>query len=187
MPLDDVTTETAEDPRNRWISIWIGILAVLLALCTMGGGNSTKDANKANVDAANLWSFFQAKNVRRTEYLIGIDQMQLLLAANPQMPVEAKTQIEAKISEYKATVARFTSDKERNEGLDELFTRAKDAENQRDGALRRDPYFDWSQALLQIAIVLASVSIVARNGSLLYSSFGLGAVGSILLILGFTI
>jgi lipopolysaccharide export LptBFGC system permease protein LptF len=187
MALDDVAQEPADDPRNRWISIWIGVVAVLLALCSMGGDNATKDANKSNVDAANLWAFFQAKNVRRTEYTIAIEQMQLQLVSQPQMPPAARQQVEAKIAEYKATVARFTSDKERNEGLDELFKRARDAEQQRDDALRRDPYFDWSQALLQIAIVLASVSIVARNQMLLYSSMGLGGVGSILLLFGFFI
>ena len=50
--------------RDRWIGVYVGILAMLLALCTMGGGNATKDANRLNIEAANNWNFFQAKNLR---------------------------------------------------------------------------------------------------------------------------
>ena len=51
--------------RERLIGVYIGILAVLLALCTLGGGNSTKDATLKNIEASNTWGFFQAKNMRR--------------------------------------------------------------------------------------------------------------------------
>jgi hypothetical protein len=51
----------------------------------------------------------------------------------------------------------------------------------------RDPYFDWSQALLQIAIVLASVYLIIGNLSLLGLSAGLGALGVLLMLNGFAL
>ena len=54
-------------------------------------------------------------------------------------------------------------------------------------ALRKDPYFDWSQALLQIAIVLASVYLIVGNVGLLGLSAGLGALGTLLMLNGFTL
>ena len=57
----------------------------------------------------------------------------------------------------------------------------------RDVALRKDPYFDWSQALLQIAIVLASVHLIIGNLWLLGLSGGLGALGVLLMLNGFTL
>jgi len=54
-------------------------------------------------------------------------------------------------------------------------------------ALRKDPYFDWSQALLQIAIVLASVHLIIGNLWLLGLSGGLGALGVLLMLNGFTL
>lgn len=57
-------------------------------------------------------------------------------------------------------------------------------ETQRDLAMRKDPYFDYGQALLQIAIVLASVSIIT-GGSLLLLSGLLAAGGFISMLNGF--
>jgi hypothetical protein len=177
----------ADDARSRWIGIYVGVLAALLAICTMGGGNSTKDATRANIDATNTWSFFQAKNIRRTVYSVAADDLDLLLKANPGIPSEARQAIEEKIRTYRADVARYTSDKKTNEGLDELFARAKAIEAERDLALRRDPYFDLSQAMLQIAIVLASVALIAGGNLLLYLSAALGVAGTALMLNGFTL
>ena len=63
--------------------------------------------------------------------------------------------------------------------------KAKALEAQRDVALAQDPYFDWSNALLQIAIVLASVSIISGSTMLLAASGALGLVGSFLMLNGF--
>jgi hypothetical protein len=53
--------------------------------------------------------------------------------------------------------------------------------------LRKDPYFDWSEALLQIAIVLASVHLIIGNMPLLAMSGGLGLLGVLLMLNGFTL
>ena len=63
--------------------------------------------------------------------------------------------------------------------------KGKALEAQRDVALAQDPYFDWSNALLQIAIVLASVSIISGSTMLLAASGALGLVGSFLMLNGF--
>ena len=51
----------------------------------------------------------------------------------------------------------------------------------------RTPYFDWSQALLQIAIVVASVHLIIDNMMLLGLSGGLAALGVLLMINGYTL
>jgi Domain of unknown function (DUF4337) len=53
--------------------------------------------------------------------------------------------------------------------------------------MKRDPYFDFSQALLQIAIVVASVAIIARGNFLLVVSGVVGALGVLLTFNGFTL
>jgi len=58
---------------------------------------------------------------------------------------------------------------------------------ERDVALRKDPYFDWSQALLQIGIVLASVHLIISNMMLLGLSGGLAALGVLLMFNGYTL
>ena len=62
------------------------MLAVLLAICNVGGANAAKDATRANIDASNTWAFFQAKNIRRTAITMAADELELQLAAQPAMP-----------------------------------------------------------------------------------------------------
>ncbi|MEZ5856072.1 MAG: DUF4337 domain-containing protein [Hyphomicrobiaceae bacterium] len=179
--------QTAADGRSKWIGVYVGVLATLLAICGMGGGNASKDATRANIEVSNMWAFFQAKNIRRTAFSLAADDLDLMLKSNPGVAPAARAAIEDKIKSYRGTVAAFTSDKTRNEGLDELFQRAKALEQERDIALRKDPYFDFAQALLQIAIVLASVALIAGTNALLWVSAVLGILDTLLMLNGFTL
>ena len=189
MSMDDTVERLGDSTSesNKWVGVYIGILAVVLAICNVGGANAAKDATRANIEAANTWAFFQAKNIRRTAINMAADELQLQLLAQPSMPAEARKAFEAKIAEYKATVGKLTSDPQRKEGLDELFVKGKALEVERDVALRKDPYFDWSQALIQIAIVLASVHLIIGNSMLLTLSRSLAGLGVLLMLNGFTL
>ena len=187
MTMDDVMERLSSDSeaRNKWVGVYIGILAVLLAICAVGGENAAKDATRTNIEASNTWAFFQAKNLRRHNLRVTIDELEIRLT-EPGLSPATREAITKKIAEYKATVQRLTSEPDKQEGLDELFVKGKALEAERDIALRKDPYFDWSQALLQIAIVLASVHLIIGNMPLLAMSGGLAALGILLMLNGFT-
>jgi hypothetical protein len=188
MSLNDIDAGVDDaTPHTKRISVFVGVLAVLLAFCSLGGGNTTKDANVANVSATNTWAFFQAKNLRRNELNIAADTLRLTLAGQPLLSDAGRKAMQDKIAEYEMTAKKLTSDPTTQEGLDELFNRARALEATRDAALRKDPYFDWAGALLQIAVVLASVSLVAGSHLLIRMSLGFAAVGTLLLIDGFTL
>jgi hypothetical protein len=189
MSMDDVVGRSASstDMLNRWVGVYIGVLAVLLAICNVGGANATKDATHSNIAAANTWAFFQAKNIRRNAIGLAADDLELMLAAQSAMPNDVKKRFEEKIKAYRAQYQALTTDPANQEGLDELFVKAKLLEIDRDVALRKDPYFDWSQALLQIAIVLASVHLIIGSIGLLGLSGALGALGTLLMLNGFTL
>jgi hypothetical protein len=174
-----------KDDRSRWVGVYIGVLAVLLAICNVGGANATKDATHSNIAAANTWAFFQAKNIRRNAIGLAADDLELMLAAQPAVPDDVKKRFAEKIQAYRAQYQALTTDPVKQEGLDELFVKGKLLEMERDVALRKDPYFDWSQALLQIAIVLASVHLIIGNVWLLGLSGALGALGTLLMFNGF--
>lgn len=185
MALDEIAEDAGKDRRTKWIGVYIGALAVMLAICAMGGDNVDKDAQRFNIDASNTWSFFQAKNMRRTSIRLAAEELELTLLANPAMDASARVAIQAKVDAYKALDKSLTSDPEKQEGLDELYQKGKALEAQRDTALAQDPYFDWSNALLQIAIVLASVSIISGSTALLLASGGLGVLCALLMLNGF--
>jgi len=184
--IDSVEDGTSKN-RDRVIAVYIGVLAVALAICSVGGGNATKDATARNIEAANAWAFFQAKNIRRNDVRLHIDELEVMLATEPGLSDSARASIEARIKTHREHEAHLTSEPETGEGLKELIVRGKTLEAQRDRAMRRDPYFDYGQALLQIAIVLASVSIITGGTSLLVMSILLASLGTVSMLNGFTL
>lgn len=173
--------------RDKLIGIYIGILAVILAVCSMGAGNAQQDATLNNIEASNTWAFFQAKNARRQALRLHSDDFAIMLAATPAMPDDVKASIKEKIASYAEQDKKLTSDPEKKEGLDELWTKAKELETSRDEALKRGPYFDYGQALLQIAIVLASIAIISGGNALLIGSAIVGVLGAAATVGGFTL
>ena len=190
MEWDEASSNTgrgARRQRDRWIGVYIGVLAVALSICAMGGGNAAKEANRKNIEATNTWAFFQAKNMRRHVLRLQADEYELLLAATPGLPDEVREQIRSRIASYQAQDKELTSNPANNEGLDELFHRGKALEAERDVAASRDPYFDFGQALLQIAIVLASVAIISGGSAILVASAILGLGGLAMTVNGFAL
>jgi hypothetical protein len=187
MSLDDVIDRLKSDKEelNKWVGVYIGVLAVLLAFCNVGGGNSTKDATRANIDASDAYAFYQAKSIRRTSYTLAADELELMLATQPALAGPARKAVEDKIKSHRAEADRLKKDPK--DGTDQLLAKAKVLEIERDIALRKDPYFDWSQAFIQIAIVLASVHLIIGNLMLLGVSGGLAALGILLMLNGFTL
>ncbi len=192
MVWDELSRQAEESnrrDRDRWIGVYIGILAVVLAICSMGGGNAAKIATLRNIEAADTWSFFQAKNMRRHVLRVAVDEFEIKLASDPGLPDDVRAKISAKIADYKKQDEILTKDPDKDdakrEGLDQLFDKGKRLEVERDLALSRDPYFDYGEALLQIAIVLASIALITHAGPLLVASAFLGVAGVLLTINGF--
>jgi Domain of unknown function (DUF4337) len=186
----DAITEAAEQERleidrfRRQAAIVIGIMAMLLAIASLGGGNATKEMLNANIQASDTYAFYQAKNIRQTSYQLASQDLQSLLSTHPEMPPDAQTQVRDTIAGYEASVARFESEPETGEGKQELLSKAQAFEQRRDRAARQDPNFDYAQALYQIGIVLGSVSIVAASRRLLVLAVVLGAVATLLAVNG---
>ena len=183
--LSELSSDGSSKQRERLIAVYIAILAVALSICSVGGGNATKDATARNIEASNAWAFFQAKYIRRNDVRIEIGDLELRLATEPALSDAAKTAIEDKLKQYREQKARLTSEPETGEGVKELMAKGKALETQRDRAMRKDPYFDYGQALLQIAIVLASVAIITGGSILLVLSAVLAAGGLISMLNGF--
>lgn len=148
-----------EKSKNR-TALLISCLAMVLAIASLGGSNATKEAAHENILAANTYSFYQAKTIRQQALKIAISDLELKLASDPKMLPQIKDLFTKKIEEYQKTIARYESEPETNEGKKELLVKAKDHEAIRDHALLQDPWFDYAEGLLQIAIVLLSVSII---------------------------
>jgi Domain of unknown function (DUF4337) len=174
-----------QDQFKRRAAIAIAVFAMLLAITSLGGQNATKEALNSNILASNDFNFFQAKNMRQTAYILAADELELAWSSDPQLSDDAKAALRRKVEDYRRTIARYESEPETGEGKKELMARARENEHKRDRALKQDPYFDYAEALLQIAIVLISVAIVAEQVWLSFIGGGLGLIGALLMLNGY--
>jgi hypothetical protein len=177
--------EKETDTFRTRAAVAIAFFAMCLAITGLGGSNAAKEAFNNNILASNYFSFFQAKNVRQTSYQLAANELELGMLSNPALPEDARKAIAAKVDAYKKTIARYESEPDTREGKKELLDRARVHEQLRDHALKQDPYFDYGEALLQIAIVLISVAIVANMVWLSYLGGALGLLGVLLSLNGF--
>lgn len=186
MSVPEALEKAVEGGDDKWTAVYIAVLAVLLAICGIGDDDASKTAVRANIQAANTYAFFQAKNIRQTDYEIAVDQFQLQ-RLDPSLTEDARRFLSDKIAAFNAKIKRYDSEPERGEGKKELLAKARSLEAERDLALKRDPYFDFGQGLLQIAIVLASVSLIVGGSFLLWVSGALGVIGTISMLNAFTL
>jgi hypothetical protein len=192
---EEATAERKAIERFRiTAAIVIAILAMLLAIASLGGDNSTKETLNANIQVTDTWAFYQAKNIRQTANQLAANELEAQLLLHGGSLSEADRQsIQQRIDGYRATAVRYESEPDPNdptdplkgEGKKELMAKAQHWEGVRDHALQQDPNFDYATALLQIAIVLASVSIIAVSRPILIGSIVVGALGFILTLNGY--
>ena len=185
--------ESADEKFKSRAALIIAFMAMLLAITSLGGGNAAEDMANNNIHASDTWAFYQAKSIRQTSLRVAADSLEADLRANPNMPADARAYIGKKVEEYRSTAERYEDEPDKNapgdplkgEGRRQLTARAKDFEAQRDRAQKQDPNFDFSEALFQIAIVLASVAILAGSRMILRVSLAAGAAATLLILNGY--
>ena len=168
--------------ENRKIALLIAVIALCLALSeTLGKGAQTEAISK-NVEASNLWAFFQAKSIRRTVVQTATEQVRLGLGAAGEDAARAAAQ--KQIDDWQKTAARYRSESETGEGTEQLSERAKHAEEERDLAAAKYHHFELASAAFQIGIVLASASIITGMIALAWISGLLTVAGIAITALG---
>lgn len=191
---EDRAEQDAEERFRSVVALVIAVLATLLAVASLGGGNVSEEVVNSNIHASDTWAFYQAKNIRQTSMNLAADEMEaMLLASGASLSPEARRDIEAKVAKYRATSARYDDEPDpdapgdslRGEGKKQLRARAQSHEARRDRAQEQDANFDYGSVLYQIAIVLGSVAILALSRPVLVLALALGGVATLLMLNGF--
>ena len=139
-------------------------------------------SDRRNVEASNLWSFFQAKTVRMT--MVRTATEQLKLTAEAASDPATRTAMEKQIEAWQKTAARYDSEPETHEGRKELAERAKEAEENRNTFLAKYHAYEIASAAFQIGIVLASAAVITEIIALAWLAGLLGAGGLAVMALG---
>jgi hypothetical protein len=160
---------------NKKIALVIAVLALFLAFSeTLGKGAQTA-ALSENIQASDLWNFFQAKTIRQTILRTAgeFKTIELPAIADPA----AKAAMEKQIDTWKKTIERYESEPSTNEGRKELTKRAQEIEKLRDTNFAKYENYELASAAFQIGIVLASASVITGMLALVYGAVGLGVIG----------
>jgi hypothetical protein len=177
--------EELEEIKNqtftRRVAITTAVYAVMLAIAVLGSNNAMKDMLLAQQQASDQWAF-QAKVIREHEYRIQQKRLEAELAErSASMAPAVRQPYEALLAEFATEAKRYNTEKK------DIEKDTKRLEHERDVNRNRDPYFDFAEVLLQIAIVMSSVSILSRSRMLYGLSMILALCGTFLMVNGYTL
>ena len=177
-------TEELEELRGRKftkrVALITAIFAVILAITSLGGNKAMKEMLLTQQQASDQWAFYQAKVLR--EHLYRSQKLRLeidLIERGSAMKPEVKERVEALLKKLTDEEARYNVEKK------EIEMEAKKLEHERDVNRGKDPYFEYGEVLLQIAIVMASISILSGSRPILYFALASAMLGALFSFNGF--
>lgn len=161
--------EHAHASGNKKLALLIAILALVLAITETLSKSYQTEVILKHQEAANLWAFFQAKSIRGNSALLAKNQLALL--GNPK-----DERIAAAISKLEDTVTHYEDDEKSGEGKKQLAAKARAAEHEAHGYMEKYEKLEMAAGMLQVAIVLASATIISGVAMLAWLSMGIGVV-----------
>lgn len=156
--------EKARENALRPVSFTMSVLAVLVAVTTVLGHRTHTEAVLAQARASDQWNEYQAKKIRQYDTQLNAD----LLAALPVRDPAAALKI---ADAYKAHLQKW------NEDLTEQEKKATEFENKVRISERHANRFDLGEALLEIALVVTSITLLTRLRAYWYLGMAFGAAG----------
>ena len=164
---------------TRHVALTTAIFAVILAVSSLGGNNAMKEMLLAQQQASDQWAFYQAKNIREHFYRGQKQRLELDLLEKDTLKPEVKKRYEELLKQTTLEEARYNVEKK------EIEKEAKHLEHERDINRGKDPYFDYAEVLLQIAIVMSSIAILAHSRLMFGFSLVSATLGALLAANGF--
>jgi hypothetical protein len=180
LPNPEELHERRSDKFARTIALVTAVYAVLLAIAALGGNHAMKEMLLAQQKSSDQWAFYQAKVIREHQYRAQRLRLEVdLLERGPSTRPEVREKIEALANKFGEEEKRYGEEKK------DIEKEAKRLEHERDLWQAKDPYFLFAEGLLQIAIVMASVSILARSRAIFAFSLVLAVIATLLAGNGF--
>lgn len=168
--------------HNKQIALLIAVLALFLAISETLGKSAQTSAISDNVQASNLWAFFQAKTIRMTAVRTAAEAMTIEAGASTDPALRAA--IDKQIATWRATANRYDDEPDTGEGRKQLMARAQEAEHTRDTNLAKYHHFELASAAFQVGIVLASASVITGIMALAFGAGALSIGGLVLMGIG---
>jgi hypothetical protein len=155
--------EAGEASLTR-VSLIISVLAVLVAMVTVLSHREHTKAVLSQAKASDRWGEYQGRRARQAEFGVALD----LLSSQPGLD---PARITATLNRYKAAQDKLQAE------LEEDTQEARRLEREVDIAERKAARLDLGEALLQISVVLASITLLTKRWWYVLAAIALGAIG----------
>lgn len=172
--------ELKEKKLHRMVAVITAVYAVILAISALGGNHAMKGMLLAQQQASDQWAYYQAKSIREHLYQSQKRMLEEQLSLfSGSLDAERTAKARAAIKVFADEQARYANEKKA------IMHKARELEKERDKDRAKDPYFEYAEGLLQIAIIVASVSIIADSLALFSFSALFALAGAFLCVNGY--
>jgi hypothetical protein len=164
----------AHESSMRPVAFTMSVLAVLVAVTTVLGHRTHTEAVLNQNKATDQWNFYQAKKIRSNDTALAADLLSVITIAD-------------KAGADKISKAYADHQSKWNDDLKQEQDKAESLEKQVEFAEARADRFDLSEALLEIGLVITSVTLLTRSRAYWYLGmvFALGGILSALSVVLF--
>jgi hypothetical protein len=166
--------EHGNNPLVLPVSMTISILAVLVAISTLFGHRAHTEEGLVNAQAIDQWAYYQAKNIRLHEVQAMVDLLGTVTTLD-------KEKTELLREKYQKEVERYESDK------DDISEKAKEFEKELEVQRKHANFFDASEGILEIALVICSLTLLTNQKVFWIAGILIGAAGVVAAVAGFLV
>jgi hypothetical protein len=153
------------------VSLTISILAVLVAGAALLSHRAHTEELLRQSQASDQWAYYQAKNIR-------LHEMQGIADVLGALAPQDKEKTAAVRAKYMKEVERYEGDK------DDIGDKAKELEKERDLISRRADRFDGGEALLEVGLVICSITLLTKRRAFWLAGMIVGALGVAMALTG---
>lgn len=163
-----------DNPLMVPVAVTLSILAVLVAIATLLGHRAASEEILLQAKASDQWAYFQAKNIRLHEMESVADMVATLAPADKEKAAALR-------EKYLQEAERYGKDK------DQISEQARNLEKEREVAGKRADRFDAGEVVLEIALIICSLTLLTKKKGFWFSGIALGVVGLAITVSGFLV
>jgi hypothetical protein len=172
--LKERAEDGAHEPSLAPITLTMAVLAVLVAAVTLLGHRAHTEEIILQTRSADQWAYYQAKEIRRRNYELFLDELSVFSLQSSQQVDTIKEKYAKEIERYK-------------EELKDIEAEAKKAEAEVKVEEARADRYDLSEVLLEAALVISSITLLTRKKLFWYFGIVLAITGIVIGITGWLI
>jgi len=161
----------AHEPSLAPVTLTMAVLAVLVAATGLMGHRAHTEELLHQTKATDQWAYYQAKDIRRRNYELFIDELSVFTLQNSEATQKVK-------EKYAKEIERYRGEEK------EIQAEARSAENEVLVEQRRANRFDLGEVLLEAALVICSITLLTRKKAFWYFGLLLGTTGVVIAATG---